>query len=249
MTRLDWSAVGERIYEAGVDQGVLYVGTNPGVPWTGLVSITESPSGVDNKTNYIDGVKYLNRLSGEEFEATIEAYTYPEEFAQCDGSLSVGNGLFAAQQKRRPFGLSYRTMVGNDTNGLDHGYKIHIVYDALAEPSEHANETLSDSSDAFNFSWHITTRPPRVSGIRPTAHFVIDSRKTPEGLLGFLEDILYGNALNIPRLPEVGELIYYFTSFASELFDAGGPLEVAYYTYDGGPPTPNQTTTLNGGTP
>lgn len=249
MTRVDWGAVGERFYEAGVDRGVLYVGDSAGVPWVGLVSVTESPTNSKSKANYLDGVKYLNRVSSGEFAGTIEAYTYPDEFAKCDGTAPLGNGLFATHQRRYPFGFSYRTLIGNDTEGLEHGYKIHLVYDATAEPSPHANQTLSDSDDAFNFSWNFTTRPPVVGGIRPTAHFVVDSRETPPALLGRIEDILYGTAQTDPRLPSAGEMLFLFASFETTYIDAGGPLDPTYFWYDAGGPTTTHTEIIDGGTP
>lgn len=249
MPRAVWGKVGERFYEAGVDRGMLYVGTDPGVAWTGLVSVEESPTGAKPKPRYLDGIKFLNRQTNEEFEGNIEAYTYPDEFARCEGSLAVGNGLFARQQRRAPFGLAYRSKVGNDIDGIDHAYKINIVYDALAEPAGHTHRTLSDSDDMFNFSWHITTKPQIVAGVKPTANFVIDSRETPDGLLSYIEDILYGTDLQDPRLPSAGELAYLFMSFNSDVIDAGGPLDPAYYVYDGGSPTSTPTTILDGGTP
>lgn len=206
MPRLSWSAVGERFYETGVDQGVLYVGTNPGVAWTGLTSVSESPSGGEPKAYYIDGIKYLNLSSAEEFEATVNAFNSPPEFGPCDGTVSIQNGLFVTQQPRKPFGLSYRTKVGNDIDGSDHAYKIHIVYNALAAPSERSNNTIGDSTDPNSLSWSITTRPPLVTGFKPTAHFLIDSRLTPQEVLTEIEDILYGSDANSPRLPSALEL-------------------------------------------
>lgn len=249
MPRIVWGAAGKRLYEVGVDRGVLYVGTAPGVPWDGLVSVTESPSGFSSKPTYLDGVKIQNRVVGEEFEATIDAYTYPEEFAKCDGTALVSNGLFATQQRRRPFGFSYRTLMGNDLVGTDYGYKIHLVYDAIAEPSEHANQSISDSDDGFNFSWHITTKPSIFSGAAPTAHLVIDSTKTPNDLLRYIEEILYGNELDPPRLPSAGELAYLFATFETTVYDAGGPLDPFYMTFDAGTPETIPTTFFDGGSP
>lgn len=210
MPRLDWTAVGERFYETGVDRGVLYADAFAGVAWTGLISVDESPTGGEAKPYYIDGVKYLNISSAEEFEATINAFYRPYEFGLCDGIASIQNGLFVTQQPRKSFGLSYRTMIGNDVDASDHAYKIHLVYNALAAPSSRSNNTLGDSADPADFSWEITTLPPAITGYKPTSHFVIDSRFTSSGLLSTLEDILYGNDVESARLPTPTELIAIF---------------------------------------
>lgn len=212
MPRLNWSAIGQRFYEMGVDRGVLYVDSQPGVPWTGLISVSESPSGGEPKPYYVDGFKYLNVASSEEFAATIEAFSSPPEFDQCDGTRSIANGLFATQQPRKPFGFSYRTRIGNDVDGPRHAYKIHIVYNALAAPSSRNNQSMGSSIEPVGLSWSITTLPPSVLGLKPTAHFVVDSRKTPKNLLTTLEDILYGSASSAPRLPDAQELWDLFTS-------------------------------------
>lgn len=212
MPRLDWSAVGQRFYEMGVDRGVLYVGSLPGVAWTGLISVNESPSGGEPRPYYIDGTKYINVASAEEFEATIEAFNSPPEFSPCDGSLSIANGLFATQQPRKPFGFSYRTRIGNDLDGPNHAYKIHIVYNALAAPSNRENRSLGGSVEPSTLNWSISTLPPSLVGYKPTAHFVVDSRKTPKNLLTTLEDILYGSATQAPRLPNAQELVDLFSS-------------------------------------
>jgi hypothetical protein len=209
MAKLDWSAIGERFYETGIDRGVLYVGED-GFVWPGLISITESPSGGDAKPFYLDGIKYLNIAAAEEFEATINAFFAPAEFNACDGTVSIHNGLFATQQPRKPFGLSYRTRVGNDIDGAEYAYKVHLVYNALAAPSERENSTLNDSIDPAQYSWAITTTPPMGSGVKPTAHFVIDSRFADPTLLASVEDILYGNEVGSSRLPSVTELIDLF---------------------------------------
>ena len=206
MSKLVWDQTGERFYETGVKNGVLYVqgegGTYPkGVAWNGLTAVTESPSGAEATALYADDIKYLNLLSNEEFGATIEAYTYPEEFAQCDGSASLGTGISIGQQARKTFGLCYRTTVGNDTDGGDFGYKIHIIYGCLAAPSEKAYATINDSPEAITFSWEITTTPVNVEGFKPTASIVIDSTKVaPEKLTAF-EKIIYGDAEAEARLP------------------------------------------------
>lgn len=210
MTRIAWNTPGTRIYEAGVDRGVLYLTSTPGIPWIGLISVEEASSGGEPKPLYIDGVKYLNRSSAEEFEATITAFTYPVEFSQCDGTGRVRDGLFFGQQKRRPFGFSYRTMVGNDLEGSGHGYKIHLVYNALAAPSSRSMSSYSDSVEASEFSWEISTKPRFIAGRAPTAHVVVDTRYTHPRTLSVIEDILYGTADNVARLPTPEELISIF---------------------------------------
>lgn len=253
MARLDWSAVGERFYETGVDRGVLYVGNIPGVAWTGLTSVSESPTGGDAKAYYIDGVKYLNLSSAEEFEATIEAFASPPEFGPCDGTVSVQNGLFVTQQPRKPFGLSYRTRIGNDIDGTDHGYKIHLIYNALAAPSSRPNNTMGDSTDPISFSWSITTLPPSFTGYKPTAHFLIDSRMTPKETLIEIEDILYGSDASAPRLPFAQEVVDIFNrpyndpQFTTLPVDAGSPSALFNETYDGGAPSAISDSTLDGG--
>ena len=210
MSRIFWNAPGERFYESGVDRGVLYVGSNPGVPWTGLISVAESPSGGEARPYYQDGIKYLNISSKEEFEATINAFTAPKEFGPCDGVGAMQNGLFATQQPRKSFSLSYRTLIGNDVDGQEHGYKIHLVYNALAGPSERSNSTLGDSVEPNSLSWKVTTLPPSMSGRKPTAHFVIDTRYTPPLVLKAIEDILYGSNSGEARIPSVAELFDIF---------------------------------------
>lgn len=196
MAKLVWDKTGERFYETGVKQGVLYIPTegvySKGVAWNGLTAVTESPSGAEATALYADDIKYLNLLSTEEFGATIEAYTYPDEFAVCDGSAELTKGVTIGQQKRSTFGLCYKTTIGNDTDGNDHGYKLHIIYGALATPSEKAYSTINDSPDAVTFSWEITTTPVNVSGQKPTASLVIDSTKADKTKLEALEAILYG---------------------------------------------------------
>ena len=197
MSKLVWDNTGDRLYETGVKNGVLYVqsssGTYPkGVAWNGLTAVTESPSGAEATPLYADDIKYLNLMSAEEFGATIEAYTYPEEFEACDGSASLVDGVNIGQQKRTPFGLCYRTTIGNDTDGNDHGYKLHIIYGALASPSEKAYATINESPEAITFSWEVTTTPVNVTGFKPTASIVIDSTKADPTCLAALEEILYG---------------------------------------------------------
>lgn len=197
MSRLTWDDTGKRLYETGVKNGVLYPqgasGTYPkGVAWNGLTGVTESPSGAEATALYADDIKYLSLYSTEEFGGTIEAYTYPAEFEECDGSASLTEGVSIGQQSRKSFGLSYRTTLGNDINGNDHGYKLHLVYGAMVSPSEKAYATINDSPEAITFSWEFTTTPVSVSGFKPTASVVIDSTKTSAEKLKALEEILYG---------------------------------------------------------
>jgi hypothetical protein len=211
MSKLVWDQTGERFYETGVKQGVLYPqetdGTYPtGVAWNGLTAVTESPSGAEPTPIYADDIKYLNLLSAEEFGATIEAYTYPDEFAQCDGSAEIATGVMIGQQNRKVFGLSYKTTLGNDVDGNDHGYKLHIIYGALAAPSEKGYSTINDSPEAITFSWEITTTPVSVTGFKPTASIVIDSTKVDAADLEALEEILYGTIDNDPYLPLPDEI-------------------------------------------
>lgn len=201
MARLEWDKVGERIYETGVRMGVLYVSAagglyGNGVPWNGLTAVTESPSGAEATPIYADDTKYLNILSTEEFGATIEAYTYPDEFGECDGSKEIAGGVFIGQQPRKSFALCYRTVIGNDTEFDGHGYKLHIIYGCVAAPSEKAYATINDSPEAITFSWEVTTTPVAVSGSRPTASVTIDSTKVDAAKLKTLEDSLYGDGTN-----------------------------------------------------
>lgn len=211
MSRLVWDKTGERLYETGVKQGVLYpqtAGAYPkGYAWNGLTAVTESPSGAEANPLYADDIKYLNLMSNEDFSATIEAYTYPEEFAACDGSASIADGVMIGQQKRQAFGLCYKTTLGNDVDGNEHGYKLHIVYGALAAPSEKAYATINDSPEAITFSWEISTTPVEVEGHKPTACITIDSTKVPAEKLKTLEDILYGANDTEARLPMPAEII------------------------------------------
>lgn len=214
MSRLVWDQTGERQYETGVKNGVLYIPTDgvysTGVAWNGLTAFTESPSGAEATPLYADDTKYLNLMSTEEYGCTIEAYTYPDEFAQCDGSAEIAKGVSIGQQSRKTFGLSVKTTLGNDTEGNDFGYKLHIVYGALASPSEKGYATINDSPEAITFSWEVTTTPVSVAGFKPTASITIDSTKADKTKLEALEDILYGSAETEPRLPlpdEIAELM------------------------------------------
>lgn len=209
--KLEWDKTGERLYETGVSKCVLYVqgegGTYPqGVAWNGITAVTESPSGAEASPIYADDIKYLNLLSTEEFGATIEAYTYPPEFEACDGTTEIATGVTIGQQKRKTFGLCYRTIVGNDTDSNEHGYKLHIIYGALAAPSEKAYATVNDSPEAITFSWEVSTTPVNVNGAKPTASLTIDSTKVDKAKLVKLEDILYGSTEAAARLPLPDEI-------------------------------------------
>ena len=210
MSRLVWDQTGERQYETGVKNGVLYIPTegvyNKGVAWNGITAFTESPSGAEATPLYADDTKYLTLMSTEEYGCTIEAYTYPDEFAQCDGSAEIAKGVSIGQQSRKTFGLSVKTTLGNDTEGNDFGYKLHIVYGALASPSEKGYATINDSPEAITFSWEVTTTPVSVAGFKPTASITIDSTKADKTKLKALEDILYGSTETEPRLPLPDEI-------------------------------------------
>ena len=196
--KLVWDQTGERLYETGVKQGVLYPqvsGKYPaGYAWNGLTGVTESPSGAEATALYADDIKYLSLLSAEEFGATIEAYMYPDEFAECDGSASIAKGVNIGQQKRKQFGLAYKTTLGNDVDNNDFGYKLHLIYNCLAAPSEKSYATINDSPEAITFSWEVTTTPVSVAGFKPTASITIDSTKADPVKLAALEEILYGKA-------------------------------------------------------
>jgi hypothetical protein len=215
MPRLEWDKVGERFFETGVDRGVLYIPTDAGVystgvPWNGLTSVTETPSGAESSPQYADNIKYLNLISAEEFGATIEAFTYPAEFAQFDGSVVIGAGVSIGQQNRRVFGLSYRTRVGNDLVGTDLGYKLHLVYGCQAAPSERGYATINDSPEALAFSWELSTTPVSVTGYKPTSLITIDSTKVDAAALTTLEDALWGATAGTARLPLPDEVIAMF---------------------------------------
>lgn len=211
MSRLTWDNTGERLFETGVKNGVLYPiqaegKYTKGVAWNGLISVTESPSGAEATALYADDIKYVNLLSNEEFGATIEAYTYPDEFAECDGSGTLAEGVLLGQQKRKVFGLCYRTTIGNDVDGNDHGYKLHLVYGCLAAPSEKAYSTINDNPDAITFSWEVTTTPVNVTGFKPTSQITIDSTKVAEEKMTAIETLLYGSENKEPSLPLPDEL-------------------------------------------
>ena len=196
----------DRIFESGVKQGALYPIQSDGkytkgVAWNGLTAVTESPSGAEATALYADDIKYLNLLSNEEFGATIEAYTYPDEFAECDGSAELATGVMIGQQKRKTFGLCYRTTIGNDVEGNDYGYKLHLVYGCLAAPSEKGYSTINDNPDAITFSWEVSTTPVNVEGFKPTSQITIDSTKADPTKLAALEAVLYGSAETEAKLP------------------------------------------------
>lgn len=212
MTKLVWNEAGKRLYETGVDRGVLYVsdgvgGYQKGVVWNGLVSVNESPSGAEATPLYAGNVKYVELMSNEEFGASIEAYTYPEEFEQCDGSAELADGITIGQQPRKSFGLCYRTKIGNDTAGDEHGYKIHLIYGAKAAPTEKSYTTINDSPEAITFSWEITTTPIEVAGHKPTATLTIDSTKVSPTTLAAIETKLYGDVSGEATLPTPAEIL------------------------------------------
>lgn len=217
MSKIVWDAVGEHTFETGVRNGVLYLkdaqgAYSTGVAWNGLTSVSESPEGAEATDLYADDIKYLTLMSAENFKATIEAYTYPPEFEECDGSASIATGVVIGQQSRKPFGLCYRTAIGNDTDGNEHGYKLHIVYGCQASPSEKQYSTINDSPEAITFSWEVNTTPVNVTGKKPTATLIIDSTKADKAKLTALEAILYGSEEKEPRLPLPDEIATLMTA-------------------------------------
>ena len=212
MSALIWDQDGQRLYETGVDRGVCYPMNDqgvytPGVAWNGLSAVNEKPSGAEASAVYADNIKYLNLMSAEEFGAGIEAYTYPDEFAECDGSAEIATGVYIGQQPRKKFGLSYRTVLGNDVKSNEYGYKLHLVYGCMAQPSEKGYSTINDSPEAITFSWELTTTPVSVTGFKPTAIITIDSTKTTKAKLEALEAILYGGENTDARLPLPNEVM------------------------------------------
>ena len=217
MSKIVWDAIGEHTFETGVRNGVLYLkdaegAYNTGVAWNGLTSVSESPEGAEATDLYADDIKYLTLMSAENFKATIEAYTYPVEFEECDGSATIAKGVVIGQQSRKPFGLCYRTAIGNDTDGNEHGYKLHIVYGCQASPSEKQYSTINDSPEAITFSWEVSTTPVNVTGKKPTATLIIDSTKADKAKLTALEAILYGSEQAEPRLPLPDEIATLMTT-------------------------------------
>jgi hypothetical protein len=214
--KLSWDQIGERLFETGVDRGVVYPMENgaytKGAAWNGLVNVNENPSGAEPTPLYADNIKYLNLISSEDFGANVESYTYPDEFSECIGETEIATGVKISQQKRKAFGFSYRSLIGNDTDGSDYGYKIHLVYGCLAAPSERAHNTINESPEAGTLSWDISTTPVDVPGHKPTAHIEIDSTKCNADELEDLEDILYGTAGADARLPLPAELLTIFST-------------------------------------
>ena len=215
MAKLVWDGIGERVYETGDDHAVLYPtkadGTyDKGVAWNGITAVTQSPSGAESNPLYADNIKYVDLRSAETFGATIEAYTYPDEWAECDGSKEIAPGVYAGQQSRKPFGFSYRSIIGNDTELDQHGYKLHMIYNATASPSEKSYATVNDSPDAITFSWEISTTPVNIAGFKPTAEITVDSTKTDAAKLEALEAILYGTENEDARLPLPDEIATLF---------------------------------------
>lgn len=196
MPRLEWDKVGERLYQTGTSMGVLYPAVNgaypTGVAWNGLTGVDENPSGAEANAHYADDIKYLELRSAEEFGATVTAFTYPDEFEECDGSAEPVEGMFIGQQTRKPFGLCYRTKIGNDTEGDDHGYILHLVYGATASPSQRSYKSVNDNPEPIEFSWEITTTPVKITGFKPVAHIRINSTKADAEKLTALESVLYG---------------------------------------------------------
>lgn len=217
MPRITWSDAGSRSFQAGVDRGVLYINDLPGVPWNGLTAVEESPSGGTATPFYVDGEKYLNLTSREEFQATLTAYIYPDAFSACDGSVAIRSGLNVTQQKRQPFGLTYRSLIGNDQTS-DLGYKIHIVYNAKVAPSVWSHKTLSSTVAIDDFSWKVTSLALAMPGFRRSSHLVLDSRYLEPLVLSGLEDILYGNDVNPSRLPYLDEIV--------DMIDTGNTMTV-----------------------
>lgn len=246
MARLNWRAVGERFFEGGVDQGVLYVDDNPGVAWNGITAVDEQPEGGQAKPYYMDGIKFLNLSDPEEFVATLNAYYSPPEFDVCDGSWELRPGILATQQPRKHFGLCYRTKIGNDLEGLDHGYKIHIVYNAQAEPTQRSNNTLTNDPDLDPLSWRLTTAPIHLSGAVWSAHIIINSLTTHPGVLAQLEDILYGTPTTPPRLPLPEEIVGLVGVILG--IDGGHPDLPGTEFLDGGYIPAAQTEYIDGGT-
>lgn len=235
MARLAWNQASERFYETGVDRGVLYPKYAPGVAWSGLVSVDEAVSGGETSAYYLDGSKYLQVVASEDFQATLTAYSAPREFSEFDGTKTLAAGLFATQQPRKQFDFSYRTLIGNDVDGIDHGYKIHLVYNALASPGARTNRTVGDQPELNQLSWTIDTVPPLGEGYRPTAHLVVDSRDLPIQLLTALEDILYGTDTEYARFPSPQELV--------ELLNTKPPVIATNYAEE---PVPQVATATRG---
>ena len=217
MAVLTWDDIGERYYETGVRKGVLYLpdaqgAYSTGVAWNGLTAVNESHDGGEPNALYADDIKYLNLMSAEDFKATIEAYTYPDEFAECDGSAALATGVIIGQQKRKSFGLSYQTRIGNDVDQTDLGYKIHLVYGCMAAPTDKNYASINESPEAITFSWEVSTTPVDIPGHKPSATIVIDSTKADPDKLATLKGMLYGTANARAKLPTPQEIIDLFTT-------------------------------------
>lgn len=236
MSKLVWDAVGEKMFEAGVDHAVLYPVNasgeyTPGVAWNGIVSISETPEGAEPQDQYADNIKYLSLMSAEQLGGTIEAFMYPDEWNECDGNAEVSKGVVIGQQNRKSFGLCYRTKIGNDVDGQDHGYKLHLLYGAKVSPSERSYETINDSPEPITFSWEYTTTPVGVTDHQPTALMTIDSTQIDKDKLAALEEILYGSdgADGDPRLPVPDEIIALLAGNAEEATAARANYSVNNY--------------------
>ena len=256
MAKLIWDATGERLYETGVSQCAVYPVVDNAYPvgyaWNGITSVTESPSGADANPQYADNIKYLNLISNEEFGATIGAYTYPDAFANCDGSAEPVPGVRIGQQTRKPFGLCYKTILGNDSEGADFGYKLHLIYGAMASPSEKQYNTVNDSPEANEFSWEITTTPVPVTGYKPTASLTITSTDFDEGTLINLENVLYGDDNNDARLPLPDEVFSILGGITPEIDLSRANLKLTVgqtYTLKSTTRPAGQTVTYSSGTP
>lgn len=219
MTKISWNSVGERIFETGVDRGVFYPLLGEGVPWNGLISVAQTPSGGEPEPYYQDGFKYMNRSTPEEFEGTIEAYTYPDEFEACDGTLELVDGLLASQQRRSAFDLTYRTLIGNDVDGDRHAYKLHLVYNVLVAPAPREFTTNDDTVDATTFTWDFTTSPIVVPTVlKPVAHLIVNTKTADPAKIVSLEDILYGTDDDSARMIRPEEIIELFHDIPEDEF-------------------------------
>lgn len=242
MSKISWGEQGKRFFETGVSSGVLYLPDSPGVPWNGLVSVNQKPEGGSVESHYFDGIKYGMTIDYDDFQATLEAYTYPLEFEECNGTLDLFPGISADNQVGTPFGLSYKTNIGNDLDGINHGYKIHLVYNARVAPPDSSFQTVDNQPSPSNFQWDIYAIPVEAPGLKPTAHYTFDSRRVQPLLLKKFEDILYGTETTDPRLPDIEEIIEISTDWEKiEIVDHGdgtwsaiGPQELVYFENEEG---------------
>lgn len=250
MSQLTWNDSGAKLFEVGVDRGVVYVNNGNGIAWNGLIGIDEGSSGGELREFFIDGIKYLHFITTEEYTAKIEAFMYPDEFAVCDGTSKILNGLSVTQQRRVPFHLAYRTKLGNDLEGNNYAYKLHIVYNAYALPTDRSYQTIGANTNPMTFNWDVSTKGSILSGYKNSAHFVIDSRKTPPELLSRLETLIYGSADADAQLPSAKELSNMFVYYLpSAFYDAGGVIAVTTNFIDGGPANTAIDYILDGGKP